>query len=153
MLLPRLREFGFLDSPLGLLSRDASRFARCAPDDCNGANALEPELASWPSIELTETQDHYRLQAEVPGLDAKDFNIQVAGELLTISGEKKELVRAEKDRVHFTERRFGKWQRSFRLPAAADTGRIEAVLANGVLDVSIPKRTEAKPQEIKVKTL
>ncbi|MFN0207264.1 MAG: Hsp20/alpha crystallin family protein [Planctomycetota bacterium] len=151
MLLPRLREIGYLDSPFGLLTREFDRQARCAEDNYNGTTA--PELASWPSIELTETQDQYRLQAEVPGLEAKNFNIQVSGELLTIAGEKIESVRSEKDHVHFTERRFGKWQRSFRLPAAADTGRIEAVLSNGILDVSIPKRSEAKPHEVKVKTL
>lgn len=143
-LTPRLREFGFFDSPFRSLHREFEPFFRSVADDQAGFPVV-------PAVEFTETPEAFHIKAELPGLDAKDIELQVSGDVLTVSGEKSEEKRSENANVHFTERRYGKWQRSFRLPNTADSGRVEATITNGVLDIAIGKRIEAKSQVIKVK--
>ncbi len=104
-----------------------------------------------PAVDLAETPDAFVLRAELPGMDSKDLDIQVTGDLLSISGEKREEDQRKDAQVHFSERRFGRWQRAFRLPTSADAGRVEARMTNGVLEVTVGKRAEAKPQRIAVK--
>lgn len=144
-LTPRLREISLLHNPFRVL-RDFDDFFRGAED--GGAMISN---VSVPPFEFVETPETYQLKAEVPGLEAKDVELQVNGELLTISGEKHEEKRSDNANIHFTERRFGKWQRSFRLPSAVDPTRVEATIGNGILNVTIGKRVEAKSQVIKVK--
>ena len=142
----RNRDNDSAQAPLRSLHQEMDRLFR-------GFFEEEGALAgfSWPVVDLTETPESYQLRAELPGIDAKDIDIQVSGDVLTLSGEKKEESKGENANVHFTERKFGQWRRSFRLPTTADTARVEAKTANGVLELTIPKRAEARPQTIKVK--
>ena len=105
----------------------------------------------WPACELVETKETLLLRAEVPGMDPKDFEVRVDGDVLTISGETKQESRSEDDGVHLSERRYGQWRRSFRLPAYADPARIDAEVRNGVLTLTIAKREEAKPKIVRVR--
>src|SRR5262245_3663470 len=145
-LIPRTREFSFFDAPVRSLQREVDSLFRNFFDDSGSA-----AFGSWPAVDFSETPESYVLRAELPGMDAKDVDIRLEGDVLSLSGERKEEVKKEGTNLHFTERRYGRWQRSFRVPATADAGRTEAKMVNGVLEVTIGKRPEARPQVIKVK--
>lgn len=107
--------------------------------------------AALPAADLTEDDTAFRLTVEMPGLTEKDIAVSVSGDVLTVSGEKRQ-EREEKDKNwHLTERIYGEFRRSFVLPASVDRDRIEADCKDGVLTVTLNKKAEAKPQKIEVK--
>lgn len=116
-------------------------------DDLSFRN-VEPSLLQGramrlPALEMEENDNHYRLTAELPGLTADDVDISVNDGILTISGEKKE-EHEEKDKgFMFSERSYGRFERSVQLPANADEERIAARFENGVLAISIGKNVKA----------
>lgn len=106
------------------------------------------------AVDVAEKEKSYEITAEAPGLDAKDIEVKVANGTLTIRGEKKaEKEKHDKDYV-LSERRYGAFVRSFRLPEGADADRISAAYDKGVLTVTVPKTDEARRSEktIDVKT-
>ena len=106
---------------------------------------------AWPAIDITDNENEYVVKAEVPGCKAEDIDITVAGNVLTISGEKKvEKEVKEKDYYH-SERSFGSFRRDLRLATDIDTGKIEAECRDGVLAVKLPKSEKAMPAKIKIK--
>jgi HSP20 family protein len=145
------RDRDVFDSPFRAMQREMDSLFRALVDE-GGGSSLTSGSFPFPVAEFSETPESYVLKAEVPGLAAKDVQLEVSGDVLTMTGEKREEARHDKANVHFTERRYGRWQRSFRLPGAADASRVEAKMTNGVLEVTIGKRAEAKPQVIPVKT-
>ena len=109
------------------------------------------EIPVVPAFDLSETEDKIVVKADVPGVDAKDLDIQIVGNVLTVSGEKKQ-EREEKDEsYHWVERRFGSFSRSIRLPVEVKADEVEAVYKDGVLRIEIPKVESAKPKKIPVK--
>lgn len=103
-----------------------------------------------PSVDFVEKDDAFTVTAEMPGMTDKDIDVSVSDDTLTIKGEKKE-EREEKDKHYFlSERRYGSFQRSFRLPASVDRDSIDAQFENGVLTVSLPKSREAKARQKKI---
>lgn len=104
----------------------------------------------FPSINLTEDQDHYYVRAELPGIAASDLDIQATGNNLSISGERK--IEAEKDsvRYHRKEREAGKFSRAISLPGDIDADGVSASLSDGILKVSVPKVEKAKPKQISI---
>lgn len=111
-----------------------------------------PRVSSnWrPSVDIFEDDDKLVLSVEVPGVDKKDIKINVENNVLSISGERKFEQEEKKDNFRRIERRFGSFYRSFTLPRAVDTEKIEATTKNGVLEITLPKREEAKPRQIEV---
>jgi HSP20 family protein len=104
-----------------------------------------------PSIDLKETKDRLTVKAELPGLDAKDVELSLTEDILTIRGEKRE-EKEEKDEHHFfVECYTGTFERRIKLPAPVKTGKIEATFDRGVLTVNLPKSEEAGKKEIKIK--
>lgn len=113
---------------------------------------LEPMLrgALNPAVDVVESDGGYRITAELPGLDAKDVDISVSGDLLTVRGEKSE-TREETDKgTHVSERRYGSFQRAFSLPDSVDRDRIEAAFEKGVLTIKLPKSEAARAVEKKI---
>jgi HSP20 family protein len=111
---------------------------------------------SWspPAIDITEDEKAYKITAEVPGLEEKNVDVTVSGEMLTLKGEK-HYEKDEKDKNHHvSERAYGSFQRSFVLPDGVERDKIAADLTKGVLTITLPKTAEAKkPQKkIEVKT-
>jgi HSP20 family protein len=108
---------------------------------------------TMPAVEIVETDNAYELKAEVPGLDEKDVEVTLSDDVLTIKGEKKEERDEEKAGVRYSERRFGSFERSFRLPETVEQDKIAASFKNGVLTVTLPKAPEAaKPtKKIEIK--
>jgi len=105
-----------------------------------------------PVVDVEETEAAMTLTAELAGMDSDDVDIEVENNVLTISGEKKE-VRESKDgegNMRVWERNYGKFARSFTLPATIDANKIHAEFDKGILKVYMPKTTEAKGRRIAV---
>lgn len=103
-----------------------------------------------PAVEIVETDQQYVLTAEMPGVQAGEVEVSVAQDRLTIKGEKKEAVEEDRTGVHVCERRYGAFERTFRIPEGVDAEKIEASFANGVLTVALPKAVEAPPSGRKI---
>ena len=86
----------------------------------------------------------------MPGIDEKDLDIKVENNMLTISGERKFEKEEKEENFHRIERRYGSFTRSFTLPNTVNTEKIKANYNNGVLNIQLAKREEAKPKQIKV---
>ena len=105
-----------------------------------------------PSIDVTETDKEIEITAELPGLEEKDVQINVADNILTIRGEKK-AEKEEKDKNYrLVERSYGAFERSLELPAGVNADAIKASLAKGVLKVTVPKPAPAQTKKIEVKS-
>ncbi|MFW5947668.1 MAG: Hsp20/alpha crystallin family protein [Gemmatimonadota bacterium] len=105
-----------------------------------------------PAADVMENSDAIRVTLELPGMTAEDIEVNLENNLLTVSGEKQE-ERTESDRNtrwHVSERRFGRFSRSFVLPREVDHDAIEAHFENGVLELRIPKAEEARPHRIEI---
>ena len=104
-----------------------------------------------PSIDLKESKDALVVKAELPGLEAKDVELTLTEDILTIRGEKKE-EKEEKDEHHFfVESYCGAFERKIKLPMLVKTDKIDATFDKGVLTINLPKSEEARKKEIKIK--
>jgi HSP20 family protein len=107
----------------------------------------EVTFGATPAVDIVERNDGYKLTAELPGLDPHNVGIRFADSTLTIEGDKEQAEEDEK-LVHFlSERRYGAFHRSFRVPDGVDADKIEANFKNGILTVTLPKTAEARKQE------
>ncbi|MFA5205710.1 MAG: Hsp20/alpha crystallin family protein [Lentisphaeria bacterium] len=97
-----------------------------------------------PNFEVTESEDGFRVAAELPGMDEKDVEVSLEENRLTVRGEKREETEEKKRNYHFTERSYGTFQRSFTLPGTVNAGKITAEFKKGVLRITLPKTAEAK---------
>jgi HSP20 family protein len=107
-----------------------------------------------PALDIAETEKDIVVTAELPGLDEKDFELTLAGDLLTLKGEKKVQEEKKNGDNHYVERRFGSFSRSVRLPFSVTDEAVDAKYDKGVLTVRIPKPAEAQTsvRRIAVKT-
>lgn len=104
-----------------------------------------------PAMDVREDADAYRVAVELPGLAKKDISVTVEDNVLTVSGERRwENEEEEKGRVHRVERAYGSFSRSFSLPRTVKADEVKADFKDGVLNLSIPKADEAKPQQIAI---
>nr|WP_246523023.1 Hsp20/alpha crystallin family protein [Neoroseomonas eburnea] len=94
---------------------------------------------------MKETEGGLTVSAELPGIEEKDVEVSLDGEMLTMSGEKREEKSEEKEGVHISERSYGSFRRSIRLPWAADPAQASAAFDKGVLTVTLKRPAEAKP--------
>ncbi len=111
------------------------------------------ELASssWiPPVDIYEDENNIVIKADLPGMDQKDIEVKVENNTLIIKGEKKFEDEEKKDNYHRIERFYGTFQRAFTLPDTVDVEKIKAAYKNGVLEITIPKKPETKPKQIKV---
>jgi HSP20 family protein len=109
------------------------------------------ELAgrTWtPPVDIQETDDAYRIHAELPGLTREDIQITLENNVLRLSGERKFEKDATKENYHRIERTYGTFTRSFALPTQVSPEKVEAKFDNGVLSVTVPKAEQAKPRRI-----
>jgi len=103
-----------------------------------------------PAVEIMDSDGEIVLTAELPGIAEDDIHISVEENLLSLTGERIFEKKEEGDYIR-SERWYGKFSRSFRLPETADAEKISAELKNGVLTVKVRKKEEAKPRQIAVK--
>ncbi|MCI0455331.1 MAG: Hsp20/alpha crystallin family protein [Candidatus Dadabacteria bacterium] len=106
---------------------------------------------TWaPAVDIHETDDSFVVSADLPGLNKEDIQIDLKDNTLTLMGEKKFQDKVSKDNYLRVERSYGSFFRSFTLPQNVDPEKIKAKYKEGVLEVTIPKKEEAKPKQIKV---
>lgn len=110
-----------------------------------------PVLADWaPTSDVIESNEEITIKAELPGVDAKDVEVQIENGLLTIRGERKGEKETEEKGYRRVERAYGSFLRSYQLPQNAEPEKIGASLENGLLEVHVPKRQGVEPRTIKL---
>ncbi|MBV8062000.1 MAG: Hsp20/alpha crystallin family protein [Nevskia sp.] len=107
--------------------------------------------AEWaPAVDIEEYADKFVLYADVPGVDLKSVEVTLEKGLLTLSGSREKAIAGEGVEVRRVERAAGRFSRRFSLPDTVDGEAVSARGANGVLEVTIPKRAKAQPRKIAV---
>jgi len=104
-----------------------------------------------PVVDFSETKDTLIVKAELPGMEAKDVDVSISGDVLIIKGEKKKEEEHADEHYYSCERYSGAFQRSLQLPANVKTNKIEATFDRGVLTIMLPKTEIAKQKKIEVK--
>ena len=118
---------------------------------------LEPMISGLfdrvksPAIDVVEKDDAFVVTCDLPGVDMKDLEVNIANNVLTIKGEKKDSREVKEAKVYRQESWFGSFQRTLSLPDIVDPDKIEAVMKDGVLKITLPKKEEVKPKQIAVK--
>jgi HSP20 family protein len=107
---------------------------------------FENRLSNKPSVNIKELDEMYQIEMAVPGFEKESFNLEVEGDLLKISAEVKEEHNSEEENYTRKEFSFQSFERSFTLPETVDANKIEASYTNGILNINLPKREEAKVQ-------
>jgi HSP20 family protein len=106
---------------------------------------------TWmPPVDIQETEDAYRLVAELPGLTKDDINITLENNVLRLTGERKFQKDVTKENYHRVERTYGTFARAFTLPSLVSADKVEASFENGLLTLTIPKAEQAKPRKISI---
>jgi HSP20 family protein len=108
------------------------------------------ERLTVPELDIRENADAITIEAELPGVDEKDVTVTLANGILTIKGEKKQEKEEQGESYHVTERSFGSFERSIRLPDTIDDAKVEAKFDKGVLKVTAGKKPEAVKAERKI---
>jgi HSP20 family protein len=135
------REFSTLQDRMNRLFRDSFGESR------------EEALATTsfaPAVDVYEDEHQITLKIEVPGIDEKDIDVRVENNTLTVHGERKFEKEEKEENYRRIERQYGSFTRSFTLPTSVDAEKVTANYDKGVLKVSLAKKAEAKPKQIKV---
>ena len=103
-----------------------------------------------PAMDLLETEDHFVLRADLPGMSEEDVSIELEDNVLTVSGERKSNHEENREGFYRVERAFGAFSRSLTLPKGVDPESVSAGFDQGVLEVRIPKPAERKPRKISI---
>jgi HSP20 family protein len=108
-------------------------------------------LRRWiPAMDIVETDDHYVLRADLPGLSEGDVNVELEENVLTISGKRSSEHEERKDGYHRVERSYGSFSRSVTLPEGVDADGIQANFDKGVLEVKVAKPEQIKPRKVAI---
>jgi HSP20 family protein len=140
-----LREFSTLQNEMNRLFNTVFD----APTAGNGGSTLRRWM---PPMDLVETDDHFVLRADLPGLAEDDVKIEFEDGTLTVSGERKAEHESKNEGYYRVERAFGPFSRSLTLPQGIDAEAVAASFDRGVLEVRIPKPEEKKPRRIEIGT-
>lgn len=119
-----------------------------------GGRASRSSFGITPTMDLTENEKEIVVTAELPGLDDKDFEVTVSGDILTLKGEKKAEHEQRNGDGHYMERRFGAFSRAVRLPFEIKDEKVDATYDKGVLTIRVPKPAEMQraARRIEVRT-
>ena len=107
---------------------------------------------SYPAINIWTNEDGQYISAEMPGVHPDDIDIDVTGDALSISGERKSDEVTKEARYHRRERNYGAFSRTIQLPFMVDTNKVEANFKNGVLLIALPRAEADKPKKIAIKS-
>lgn len=108
------------------------------------------ETDFFPAVDIAEDEQNITMMMELPGVKMEDLKVTFENNMLTVSGERKFKEEEKKEDYHRIERRYGKFTRSFTLPVGVDPDRVNAVLENGILNITLPKKEEFKPKQIMI---
>ena len=135
------REFSTLQDRMNRLFRETQ------------GNSQDESLTSSsfaPAVDVYEDEHDVTLKIEVPGIDEKDIDVRVENNTLTVHGERKIEKEEKEENYRRVERQYGSFTRTFNLPATVDAEKVQADYDKGVLRITLPKKAEAKPKQIKV---
>jgi len=133
------REFATLQDRMNRLFRD---------NDNQDESLTTSSFA--PAVDVYEDEHQVTLKIEVPGIDEKDIDVRVENNTLTVHGERKIEKEEKEENYRRVERQYGSFIRTFTLPTTVDSEKVAADYDKGVLKISLPKKAEAKPKQIKV---
>jgi len=140
-------------SPWGEMTTLQNRINRMFDDPFFRTGRMDDDVSMgrWnPAVDLYEKNDHFVIKAELPGVDKKDITIDLKDRLLTLSGERSYDNEVNEENYYRRERSYGKFQRSFTLPADVDSDKIKAEFKDGVLQVEVPKPEQKKPKTVTI---
>jgi len=133
---------------LSSLQNDMNRLFNTFFDTPTAGNGT---VRRWiPAMDLVEAEDHFVLKADLPGLSEEDVHIDVEGDVLTVSGERKAEHEDKREGYVRVERSYGSFRRSLTLPEGVDAEAVSASFDRGVLEVSIPKPEQRKPRRVAI---
>jgi HSP20 family protein len=136
------REFATLQDRINRVFRDS--YSGAAQDDSLTTSSFAP------AVDVYEDEHKVNLKIEVPGIDEKDIDVRVENNTLTVHGERKIEKEEKEENYRRVERQYGSFTRTFTLPTTVDTEKVSASYDKGVLKITLPKKAEAKPKQIKV---
>ena len=146
---PSRNELASKGSPLATLQNEIDRlFDRV----WSGKFTAPDEISVWPAIDIKEDERTFSVRADIPGLEAKDLNVEVSGNTLSISGYREEEETEDKNGCSYSERRSGSFERTVTLPPYVDGSKIDARYEKGVLVVTAPRIAGQGPKRVAVKT-
>ena len=123
---------------------------RLFQDFGRGSDELMTTGTFVPPVDIYEDEHSINLRLEVPGVQEKDIDIRLENNTLTVRGERNFEKEEKEENFHRIERRYGAFTRSFTLPNTVDSEKVEANYENGVLKITLAKRAEAKPKQVKI---
>ncbi len=130
---------------------EATRFFESFFNDYPIGDSHLQSRDNWtPSVDILEKDGNLILRAQLPGIEEKDIELKLEGNMLTLKGEKKMNKDEKGEDYHRLESYYGSFTRSFTLPETVDRDKIKAEYKNGVLSVTIPQKPEVRPREIPV---
>jgi HSP20 family protein len=135
------REFSTLQDRMNRLFRETQ------------GNSQDESLTSSsfaPAVDVYEDEHNVTLKIEVPGIEEKDIDVRIENNTLTVHGERKIEKEEKEENYRRVERQYGSFTRTFNLPPTVDAEKVQADYDKGVLNITLPKKAEAKPKQIKV---
>jgi HSP20 family protein len=136
------REFATLQDRMNRLFRESYNDA--------GAEQSLTSSSFAPAVDVYEDEHQVTLKIEVPGIDEKDIDVRVENNTLTVQGERKIEREEKEENYRRVERQYGSFTRTFTLPQTVESEKVSATYDKGILKISLPKKAEAKPKQIKV---
>lgn len=116
------------------------------------SRAVVPYTGNFPAVNIWTGDDEVVLTSEIPGIEPKDVDVSVVGNILTVSGSRKPEELGDDESYHRQERAHGSFSRSIRLPFVVDSTAVEAGYEKGVLSLKLPRAQEDKPKKIEIKS-
>jgi HSP20 family protein len=140
-----LREFSTMQDRLNRMSRLFRE-----PYSPEGPEEALTTTSFAPPVDIYEDEHNITLKLEVPGIDEKDIDVRIDNNTLTVHGERKIEKEEKEENFRRVERQYGSFTRSFVLPSSVDPAQVSADYEKGVLNITLAKKAEAKPKQIKV---
>ena len=137
-----LRDFATMQNRINRFVRES--YSPEAPEEVLTTTSFAPP------VDIYEDEHTITVKMEVPGIDEKDIDVRIENTTLTVHGERKIEKEEKEENFRRVERQYGSFTRSFTLPSSVDTGQVSAHYDKGVLKLSLAKKAEAKPKQIKV---
>jgi HSP20 family protein len=140
-----LREFSAMQDRINRMSRlFRESYSPEGPEEALTTTSFAPP------VDIYEDEHNITLKLEAPGIDEKDIDVRIDNNTLTVHGERKIEKEEKEENFRRVERQYGSFTRSFTLPSSVDVSQVSADYAQGVLNIKLAKKAEAKPKQIKV---
>ena len=138
-------------SPFNELNRIRNEIYRIFEDPFGFSPAASDLFEGWtPPLDIYEDKDKITVRAELPGMKKEDIDVSVVGDMLTISGERREEKEKQQGETYRSERYLGRFQRSITLPTEVDPNKIQATYKDGLLAIMLNKSEQARRKRVEI---